>query len=292
MATTTAPEIPQTDQIVMSGTNKVADPTNNIIGVDAVTEGKIDGEGSFDKLMASLTLHLDKQYNDGKIRGPEYSKVYLGLVTAAMQQATSFTLQRQVQEQLLVKAKLEAKLVAKQAQLVDAQINTEEANTEDTSTGTAGLTQDNLKAQISLVQAKRTTEEAQTKDTVVQTNATDRSYETTETGVAGVLGNRNSVYSAQSTGFTRDAEQKTLKIMADAFNVQYSADPTLGADAVDEWNTNPANAGETWTGPDGTVYTHGNRPYLNVQDYGLGYSKIKEVVDKALEGIDIPPPAP
>ncbi len=51
-----------------------------------------DGTGNFDNLMKVVTLHLEKQFTDGRITGTDYATVYLGAFQSTLQQAVTFTL--------------------------------------------------------------------------------------------------------------------------------------------------------------------------------------------------------
>ena len=62
---------------------------------DATTVGTgtgTDGDGNFDNLMKVVTLHLEKQFTDGRITGTDYATVYLGAFQSTLAQAVSFTL--------------------------------------------------------------------------------------------------------------------------------------------------------------------------------------------------------
>ena len=62
---------------------------------DATTVGTgtaTDGAGNFDELMKVVTLHLEKQFTDGRITGTDYATVYLGAFQSTLAQAVSFTL--------------------------------------------------------------------------------------------------------------------------------------------------------------------------------------------------------
>ena len=62
---------------------------------DATTVGTgtgTDGDGNFDNLMKVVTLHLEKQFTDGRITGTDYATVYLGAFQSTLQQAVTFTL--------------------------------------------------------------------------------------------------------------------------------------------------------------------------------------------------------
>ena len=56
------------------------------------TGNATDGTGHFDNLMKVVTLHLEKQFTDGRITGTDYATVYLGAFQSTLQQAVTFTL--------------------------------------------------------------------------------------------------------------------------------------------------------------------------------------------------------
>ena len=51
-----------------------------------------DGTGNFDKLMKVVTLHVEAQFNAGRITGTDYATVYLGALQSTLAQAVNFTL--------------------------------------------------------------------------------------------------------------------------------------------------------------------------------------------------------
>lgn len=83
--------------------------------------------------------------------------------------------------------------------------------------------QDKTEAETFLLRTKKFTEEAQYKDIVDGAS------------VVGIIGKQKLLYAAQTDGFTRDAEQKLAKIMADAWSVRRSTDE----------GENPAGSGLT-----------------------------------------------
>ena len=54
-----------------------------------------EAPGVFDALMKSVEVRLEEEYNKGRIKGTDYSKVYLGALEASMQQALAFVLGKQ-----------------------------------------------------------------------------------------------------------------------------------------------------------------------------------------------------
>ena len=57
-----------------------------------VTNNVVTGSGSFDDLMEAVNIHLDAQFNLGRITGSDYATVYLGAMQSALQQSVVFTL--------------------------------------------------------------------------------------------------------------------------------------------------------------------------------------------------------
>lgn len=101
-----------------------------------LTEGTLNGNGTFDVMMQSITEHIALQFDKNRIKGVDYANVYLGSMQTAMGQAVQFQLQRQVsanqaalilaQKELVElekeKLALEAQLVAKQIEKMDEEI--------------------------------------------------------------------------------------------------------------------------------------------------------------------------
>ena len=286
--------------------------------VSRLTTASVDGTGVFDILMRSAKQHLLEEYNADRVTGDEYTKLYLGTMTAVMQTAVQYILNVQQEEKIqadiaLVRQKtvtelaqtdddipvglgfngdtnveglvaLEKEKLRQSGLLVDAQIAqaqtsealigqqivtelartsddftqaavaghgfntsnllqgllelekataeqklvTELANTSDTKpadlglmTGTTVITglmdvqKKKAEAENALLAQKTNTELAQTSD-MVKVGAP---YLNTSTTVTGVIGTQNALYAEQTEGFTRDAEQKVLKMVLDAWGI-------------------------------------------------------------------------
>lgn len=80
------------------------------IKVEDLTTASISGTGVFDILMRAHKAHLDQEFSLNRIKGPEYSTVYLGSLEAVLQNAVAFLLQKD-------KAALDALLVEQQIEL-------------------------------------------------------------------------------------------------------------------------------------------------------------------------------
>jgi hypothetical protein len=99
-----------------------------------LTEATLNGNGLFDLLMRAVGTHLDDQYSKARIKGPEYAEVYLGAMTAILQNSTGFLLERdlkdlerQILEVKLQQALLEKDKLAAEILLVNAQVDLAEA---------------------------------------------------------------------------------------------------------------------------------------------------------------------
>ena len=227
--------------------------------INDLTEAVISGNGMFDVLMRSTKAHLEQEYSQGRIRGVEYSTVYLGSLESTMRTALEFLLQRQ-------KINLEAQLLTKQIELAEQQILLEQAKLANMGAEklhieaqTAllleqkGLTAQQklnaetenlvlqgqkckLDAEFDLIsqQVLRTTAET---DVMSQKIVTERA-QTSAVGVDAdsVIGKQKALYAAQTAGFSRDAEQKAAKILADTWNVRRTTDEGTVADATNMLN--------------------------------------------------------
>jgi hypothetical protein len=285
--------------------------------ISQLTTKSLTGTGVFDVLMSTVSLHLLEEFKQGRITGEEYTTVYLGALTAVLQQSNAFLanhhseakiraeigLMRQktvtelaqtdddiplglgfntdtaieglVAQQVLLNAsniELSAAKVEsaeRESVLIGQKIITELAQTDDSDLSAAalvyGLNDDPeitgmVAAQITktesesdLIIQKLVTEVSNTSDTkpiglgemdsvtVIGGLAksqrdkidseTDLLTQKTETEmaqtvdsitagpVAGVVGKQKTLYTAQTDGFARDAEQKAAKLMLDTWSV-------------------------------------------------------------------------
>ena len=91
------------------------------LGVDK--KGVVTGSGVFDNLMEAVNVHLDAQFNSGRLTGADYATVYLGALQSTIQQSISFVLGEQAAD--------------KQAELLDKQAATESKKAFDVASTTA-----------------------------------------------------------------------------------------------------------------------------------------------------------
>lgn len=92
------------------------------ITIKDVTTGAVNGSGAFDKLMASAQVRLDQEWHKNRIRGPDYTKVYLGQLEAVLQNSIMFVLGQQEADAAAELTKEKTLTEAKNRELVIAQI--------------------------------------------------------------------------------------------------------------------------------------------------------------------------
>lgn len=212
------------------------------ITVSDLTAGpdSLTGTGVFDELMKAVEAHVKEEYSKGRIKGSEYATVYLGALQAVMDRSLQFLLQQQkidlesqlLQEQIETENLNQLQIteqtqnLIKQRDQIEAQtalVNQQTANAITENTVLVAqecklraefdlLSEQKLKAvaETALLNQKKVTEKAQTDNTGVDPDS--------------VVGKQNGLYTAQTNGFTRDAEQKAAKLMADVWSVQRTTD--------------------------------------------------------------------
>ncbi len=248
-----------------------------------ITESKLNGNGVFDKLMHTLTVHLDEEFSKNRLRGTDYSSVYLGGMTAMLEQSIGFLLNKQKadkeaelldaqrlkvlsdiakvdQEALLIAAQIrkidaEILLIGDQILLLRAQVEAAQFEKDKILAEISLLEQQVINAQAELnnllkLQAKLEAEAALIKQKVFTEQAEIIDI-VNGSSVVGLVGVQKKLHVAQATSFVRDAEQKLARIMADSWSIRRSTDE----------GENPLGSGLT-----------------NIE--------IQKVINKAIEGIE------
>lgn len=178
-----------------------------LITLADLTTTTLNGTGVFDVLMRANKAHLDEEFTKGRIKGPEYATVYLGSLQAVLSTSLQFLLQRD-------KVNQEVKLLEQ---------NTANAVIEGT---VLTATECKLRAEFDVLMLTKD-KTAQETNLLLQKVVTERA-QVTSLGVDddSVVGKQKALYSAQTAGFTRDAEQKAAKVMVDSWNVRRTTDET------------------------------------------------------------------
>ena len=189
-----------------------------LVPLTELTEASLSGGGAFDVLMRASKEHLESEFKAGRIKGSDYSNVYLGSLNQVMQAALTFVLQKQ-------KTDLEAQLLEKQIALANQQRINAEVEMEVLQQQVC-----KLKAEYDLLREQNQKSAAETA-LLAQKVVTEKA-QTLSVGVDGdsVIGKQKALYQAQTDGFTRDAEQKAAKLMVDSWNVRRTTDEGTVAD--------------------------------------------------------------
>lgn len=85
-----------------------------VINTTDLTSGTVAGTGVFDQLMQAVKAHLQEEYSANRIKSGDYATVYVGAITAVMQQASQFLLSQQQSDK-------QAELLAAQTALTQQQ---------------------------------------------------------------------------------------------------------------------------------------------------------------------------
>ncbi len=188
-----------------------------------LTTKVVDGTGIFDELMTAANAHLESQFKNERITGTQYAEVYLGQLQAVLANAVQFLIERDKTylNNLLINAQIE--LADKQVELAEKQLEQADKQLE--------LLEKQIElqqAQSDLAKQKIKTEIAQIADTV------------DGVAVSGVIGAQVALYKQQKESFLRDAEQKSLKILADTWITRKTIDD--GVEVPVNFDTDALNA--------------------------------------------------
>lgn len=122
------PSVPNFEATKFTFTPDTTSDLYDVIGsakIDDVTEVCIDGSGSFDKFMAAMDIHLEREYEKGRLTGTQYAEVYASTIQSVLGQAVSFSLQKEQSRWSAVTAQMQARIAEIQA--TEALINLERA---------------------------------------------------------------------------------------------------------------------------------------------------------------------
>ena len=71
---------------------------SDLTNATSVTDGISNGTGALDKLMNTINLYIDDQYNRGRIKGTDYANVLLNSIQSVLSASLQFTLNEKVNE--------------------------------------------------------------------------------------------------------------------------------------------------------------------------------------------------
>ena len=93
------------------------------LDVDELTTKTLGGTGVFDVLMATTALHIQGEYDAGRIRGPEYSQVYLGGLQATLSTSVEYLTRSKTLGIEIANQEKQGLLIEAQTALTEAQAN-------------------------------------------------------------------------------------------------------------------------------------------------------------------------
>lgn len=173
-------------------------PDLTVLDNDALTTVALDGTGTFDVLMRAFEIHLEREYNAGRITGDQYTKAYVAMTTAAMSNAVQFLMGRD-------NAYWNNMLLKKQ-------VDSEKGRLAQLKMQLAVLDE-----QYCLVKEQVEAKRAETMDTRVDG----------VTPVAGSVGKQKELYTQQIDSYQKDATYKISKLYSDAWIAQKTLDEGL-----------------------------------------------------------------
>jgi len=189
------------------------------IPVTSLTEATLEGSGVFDVLMRANKAHLEAEFAKNRIKGPEYSTVYLGSLQTVLQYAVAFLLQKDKSAAEI--AEIEARTALLQQQKLNAEVELLVLQAQKCKLDAEYdlLLQQKLKVaeETGLLAQKKVTEQAQT----ANVGSAD-----------SVIGRQKALYMAQADGFKRDAEQKAADIMVKSWGVRRTTDEGTSANTT------------------------------------------------------------
>lgn len=210
------------------------------ITLSQLTEIKLDGTGVFDSLMRAAKDHLEQEFKQNRIKGPEYSQVYLGQLQAILGTSVDFLFQKQrvgLEADLLAKqielAGIQVQQATKQLDLLDKQILQVTAQTALVEQQRLNAVTENtvLVAQECKLRAEYDLTLQNTLQSAAQTALINQKVATEKAQVLSlgvddnsVIGKQKMLYQAQTDGFKRDAEQKAAKLYIDVWSARRMTD--------------------------------------------------------------------
>ena len=239
-------------------------PTPTITVDQFTATDKDNGNGIFDVIMRAVKEHVAAEHTSGRLKGVEYSTVYLGALDAAMARSMELLMGKDKLTLELEILELQKGKVAAEKLLVDAQVDKLEKEVELAELEKAKVTADTarinaqkllidqqtlnaekenlvliaqeckLKAEFDLIQAQIPKVNAETA-LLTQKQLTERA-QVNGAGVDAdsVIGKQKILYTRQADGFLRDAEQKAAQILSGTWNVRRTTNDTEAANTTNK----------------------------------------------------------
>lgn len=192
-------------------------PYNAAVSIGELTSTTVSGAGVFDVLMRANKAHLEQEFLSGRIKGAEYSTVYLGSLEAVLAASLQFLLQHEKSRAEVAQVTAQTGLITQQTAnaVIEATVLTAQKCKLDAEFDLLKSTNLKTVQETMLLLWKTNTEKAQTVSLGVDADS--------------VVGKQKLLYAAQTEGFSRDAEQKAAKVMVDSWNVRRTTDEGTSA---------------------------------------------------------------
>lgn len=211
------------------------------VDINDLTHASVEGNGVFDVLMRAVNAHLQKEWSANRLKGTEYSTVYLGALESTMNASLQFLLARDktnaeldILKQQLVNLKVEEINAGKQGVLLTNQAAQIAAQTSLTTKQELQVVAEtlNVPKQGALIDAQKDVQvqqklnlEAQKLNIPkegalvdAQRALTDQKLLTEQDALLTAAAQRF-VLMAQANGFNADAKQKAAEILLKGFSV-------------------------------------------------------------------------
>ena len=196
--------------------------------LESLTERRIDGDGVFDAIMTSLKVHLEEEFQKGRITGAEYTKAYIAMMQGALQFAVQFLLGRDTAYYQALGAHAQAITMNIGAYTAKTQLAIAQAQAHQNKAEYANkvLALSAIEEQTQLVDAQTETQIQQKALLKEQTEQAHAQVSDTQldgvTPVTGYTGKQNALLGQQKIAFQKDAIVKAAKIYADSLTTQLS----------------------------------------------------------------------
>lgn len=204
---------------------------NNLTSNTAISNSVVTGDGIFDKIMETLTKHIQAQFDANRIRSEDYADVYLGALQYALTTATQILLSKDITEQqaltlesdrIIKEAQSAKDLILKDAQVVIAEKEALKLDKDilrlDAEIDILDKNLEKADAEISLAQAQESE--------LLLNGTADRAIKAQQTTLTQkqilVEETKKLLLERQIKGFNDDAKQKILKQCTDTWSVGYS----------------------------------------------------------------------
>ena len=85
------------------------------VSLENLTQVALDGEGVFDKLMAAVDLHIQREFKGNRITGDQYAKVYTEAMSGVLGSSVQFLLSKDQAHWSAITAQMQARIAEIQA---------------------------------------------------------------------------------------------------------------------------------------------------------------------------------